>query len=320
MTQVSVGKLAYSPNLKFLVWVSPLFLVACGKAAGVASGTGVNSEPISHAVPISASHAEESLLEGTCVVKPKQFVKLKSQVGGQIKAVLVEQGDKVEAGQVLLTIDTEDLTLRMRRQELELLRLEQRADLLELQLSRANKELEVVNSMAGNQFLPKFTKESLNLAEKKTELEDINLQKRLGKLEIERFHDQLRKATIKAPFSGHVLARTAEPGMVVSSGSEGMATSDVLFELGDLREMLGACVAKESDAVFLRTGLKAKLHIEGANRYINGSVRKVSPAIASDSGLSRREFHINLTGDMNSVLPGMHGTVSLLKDESSGLK
>lgn len=264
-------------------------------------------------------HLADILLGGTCVARPSRSVKIKSQVGGEVRDVLIEQGGKVRAGQVMATIDSKDLHLRLQRGEIENDRLTERIKLLQFQLARADREIELLHRSPDgkNSVVPQYSREMVNLAERKSELVDTQLRQRLAELDLQTIREQIRKSSIRAPFDGIILARAVEPGMIVSPGSEATSASEVLFEIGSSSEMFAACVVKEADAVNIRENMRAKLIFDGApNDEVDGIVKSIAPSIANDGGLTRREFRVKLEKLPSSILPGMHGSVVLTEPKS----
>lgn len=252
-------------------------------------------------------------VQGTCVIKPSRVVRLKSQIGGEVKEVKVEQGAHVRKGDVLASINIADLNLKKARAQIELRRLAGKAELLRFQITRAEKEFSVVQDLAGvkSPFLPKYGKEMASLAERRSDLRDNELSQSLSQLDLKTLDEQLRKSFVLSPFDGIVLSRTVEAGMVIGSGSEGMGGGDVLFEIADPSRLIASCAVKESDALLLSIGSPVSLQVNGIlNNAVDAKITSISPVIAADGGISRREFQVGLKGAMKGgLLPGMNAEV-----------
>jgi len=109
------------------IWVvllfSSLLVTACNAIGG---GTPEEAEPTE--IPIVIADTEV-IAEGSLV--PKQFVNLSFTTGGQVVEVLVEEGDKVTAGQVIARLDqNEQLISAVAGAELELLNARQALEAL----------------------------------------------------------------------------------------------------------------------------------------------------------------------------------------------
>jgi multidrug efflux pump subunit AcrA (membrane-fusion protein) len=291
-------------------------------AVGLAFLCGCNESAQPPATPAAASAAamrtslqrpEPERVRGTCVIKPAQLVRLKSQLAGQVRSVNVMQGDAVRRGDVLATVNTEDLRLRKRRSELELLKLEQREDLLRFQIQRAEKEFSVVRELSKSvsDFAPRFGKEMATLTERRAELKDNLLSQSLSRLDIRTTDESLRKSDVRAPFDGVVLARSVEPGMVIGSGSDTVGGAEVLFEIADLTRLDAACIVKEADALQVAVGKTVSVIVEGAARdKRNARIEHVAPVITNEAGVARREFRVRFAAADNAgLLPGMNAEI-----------
>ena len=99
--------------------------------------------------------------------------------------------------------------------------------------------------------------------------------------------------------------------MVIGSGSEGMGGGDVLFEIADPSRLVASCAVKESDALLLSIGSPVSLQVNGIlTNAVDAKITSISPVIAADGGISRREFQVGLKGAMKGgLLPGMNAEV-----------
>jgi len=249
---------------------------------------------------------------GICVLKPQKLVRLKAQVGGEIRAVLAERGARIKSGQVLATLDTDNVRLRRERSEIELNRLIQRAELLRFQITKTEKELEAIQGLPGaGGMVPRYGKEMATLFERRSDLEDNQLNQAAARIDLRTYDDQIARATIRAPFDGVILARNVEPGMVIGSVIDNASGGDVLFEIADPSKLVAHCIAKEADALLLAIGKRAELSIDGLlDLKVEGEVGQISPVISNEAGVSRREFFVDLlAGAPKKLLSGMNATV-----------
>lgn len=254
-------------------------------------------------------------LRGTCVVKAGRVVKLKAQLGGEIVQVPVNIGDEVKKGQILAMIDTSNLNIRRERASLDLQRLVVRAELLQFQLAKSSAELEAGNTLARQSDLkpPAFGKEIAAVTEKRIDLRDNELNQAMLRLDLRTLDDQISKAAIRAPYDGVVLSRLAEPGMVVGAASENFGGGEALFELGDPKHLIAACLVREADSALIGVGLNASLATDSQpNKPIPAKIVRISPVVMNDAGLARREFEVSVLDDnAQQLLPGMHAIVSI---------
>ncbi len=293
-------------------------LLACQEHAPPKSESKANSVSAVGASGDYAGRTAQTMqlkVRGTCTLKPERVVRLKSQIGGEVKSVAVQQGEKVRRGDILATIDVENLNLRRERTVIELERLVQRAELLRFQVAKAEKEFAIIKEIAGGSATnyARYGKEMASIMERRAELKDNELNQSLSKLDLKVLDDQIRKAAIRAPLDGVILLRAVEPGAVVGSGAESVAGSEVLFEVADPAKLVATCIIKEADAALLVSGRATEIIVDGnEGKPIPGKVGRIAPVIANEGGLARREFLVELTQQSAiHLLPGMNATVEL---------
>ncbi|OGB06144.1 MAG: hypothetical protein A3E25_16250 [Burkholderiales bacterium RIFCSPHIGHO2_12_FULL_69_20] len=151
--------------------------------------------------------------EFDCVLEPRQTVDVRAAVEGLVEQVMVDRGDRVRAGQVLLVLDS-----GVEKSNLELARYratmaggvksaESRVDFAQSKLLRREK-------LADGQFISLQDRDEA-AAEKRladAELVQAKEAQRMAQLEQVRAAEQLRQRTLKSPFTGVVVERMVHPG------------------------------------------------------------------------------------------------------------
>jgi RND family efflux transporter MFP subunit len=128
--------------------------------------------------------------------------------GGLIREVLVEEGDRIAAGDVIAQLDTEPLLAR--RDALVAQRREAEALLDLAQLTSQRQEELTGMGFASQQ---RFDETRLSVAAGSARLEAIAAQIRTLEIDIE-------KSTLTAPFSGVIALRSMDEGAVIAAGAE----------------------------------------------------------------------------------------------------
>lgn len=260
---------------------------------------------------LSAMATTHNRVKAPCVVLAQRTVKLKPESGGAIESVHVKLGDKVSSGQLLAVLQTKDLRLTLARQEVQVLQLDERMALLQLQIGKAQREWSVQQSLYASPSAPglQVAREAVLLAEKKSELRQVELQKQDLLLQKKQLQRLLTIAEVRSPMQGVVLSRNAEVGMVVAPGGSSFNGSDVLFEIGDPERLKAECAARESDATRLAVGAPMTLKLDGGEaRTLAMKLSGIAPAVSNQGGMTSlmfwAEFEVTPT---QRVLPGMHG-------------
>jgi len=215
-------------------------------------------------------------------------VDIATKYPGRIKEVLADEGDTVDEGQVVATMDTEPLEAELRNSEAKIREAEdnRRTALAEVVVKRA--EL----AYSGKQY--KRSKELVVRGAVSEQERDIDLAHRdtsqaalLGAqaqavrtqsaidaatAEAERIKAEIKDSVLKAPIRGRVQNRMAEPGEVLPAGGKVLA----LVDLSDVYMYLffpGAVAGK------VPLGAEARIVLDAAPEYpIRALVSYVSPS------------------------------------------
>ena len=215
-------------------------------------------------------------------------VDIAAKYPGRIKTVRVDEGDTVNAGQIVATMDTEPLEAQLR---------EAQAKIREAQDNRRTALAEVSVKQSELAYADKQYKRSKELVVRGAVSEqerDIDLSRMevarsalLGAgaqavrtqsaidaatAESERLKAEIKDAVLRSPIRGRVQSRTAEPGEVLGGGGKVLALVDLsnVYMYVFLPELIAGKVA---------LGSEARILLDAAPEYpIRATVSYVSPS------------------------------------------
>jgi HlyD family secretion protein len=233
-------------------------------------------------------------------------VDIATKYPGRIKEVLADEGDTVNAGQVVATMDTEPLAAQLRNAE---------AKIREAQDNRRTALAEVSVKQAELAYSQKQYKRSKELvargavSQQEADVDLSHLQVAKAALlgaqaqavrtqsaidaataEAERLKAEIEDSTLKAPLRGRVQNRLAEPGEVLAAGGKVLA-------LVDLSDVYMYVFLPEPIAGKLGLGSEARLILDAVPDYpIRAVVSFVSPeAQFTPKSVETAEERHNLT-------------------------
>ena len=179
--------------------------------------------------------------------------------GIRVAAVLVEVGDTVRAGQPLLRLDARTLQVQARQAN---------ASVAEAKASLA---LARANATRGESLQKEGLISSSNSDELRATL--TSAEARLAAAEADRDAARLRLgfATLAAPDAGVISARTAQPGQIVSSGTD-------LLRMIRQGRLEWRAELTEGDLTRVRVGTPVELKSPSGESVL-GTVRAVAPAV-----------------------------------------
>jgi RND family efflux transporter MFP subunit len=155
-----------------------------------------------------------------CLILPNQTVELRSPVEGLIEKVLVQRGDRVRAGQVLVQLESaaETSAVQLARHRAEA---QGRLASAESRLDYATKKLERSRDLQARNFVTAQARDEAE-AEKRiieAELRDARENRQQAALELRHAQDLLQRRVLRSPFDGVVMDRMLNPGDLAESGT-----------------------------------------------------------------------------------------------------
>jgi HlyD family secretion protein len=181
--------------------------------------------------------------------------------GGIVRAVLVDAGTWVAAGQVLAVVDRSVQTEQAAAIEGQIA--QARAD---AQLARQN--LDRAKRLVGNGFISRADVDTRQAA-----LDSANARVAVAQAQLAQQRALIGRLDVRAPTAGLVLTRSVEAGQIVGPGSA------ALFRVASKGEMELQARLAEADLARLRVGSRAAVTPVGTNFHIEGSIWQISPII-----------------------------------------
>lgn len=214
-------------------------------------------------------------------VEPLREVRLAVQRAGVVADVAVEIGDRVSAGDELLSLDVA----------------EERAELARAEAARTAAERQY-QRVASLQERGDISEAEYQRALAERDIADADLRLWQTRVEFGRIY---------SPLDATVLDRMIEPGEAVD------ARQPVLL-LADLQQSVVRIGVSEIDSVYMQAGQSVQMSIDAlGSEWHETTIRRVYPAADNDSRLITVEVALPDTL-LNSVKPGFLTRVRLLSD------
>ena len=248
---------------------------------------------------VQAATATENVgVPGTVASNAYRDTKVNALVGGVVRHVVVELGARVRRGEPLAVIFSSDLAdaqmkyLSMRATfEADHQKLVRTEKLVALGAA-SRQELEEVTAMhAGHET---------ELAAARQRLLLLGLEARQVDSLTDASH-VVSEVTVPAPANGQVIARSMNPGQVVSAGQELFVVTDLstVWVIGDLYE---------KDFPVVRVGSNAVINVPANNRTLRGRVAYIDPRVDPASRTAKVRVEVSNPGE--NLRLGMFVTLS----------
>ena len=224
--------------------------------------------------PVAASYA------GTAPLEARAESQVVAKTSGVALQVLVEVGQQVRAGQVLVRLDSARAELQAAQSEAQLRKLE----------ANYNRS----RQLASQQLLS-----ANDLDQLKFDLENARAVNRMARLE-------LSYANVLAPISGVIAERSIKPGNFVQINTP-------IFRIVDTSRLEATLNVPERELATLKSGLPVQLGVDALpGQVFQGRVDRVAPVVDSGSGT----FRVVCAFDGGGLLqPGMFGRMKIDYDQ-----
>jgi membrane fusion protein (multidrug efflux system) len=266
-----------------------LVLAACSRGNGN-DWSGRNEEEQLVRMPVEVSEvslgAAESAYRATGTLTAEQQATVVARTSGVLLDVLAEEGDRVNAGDVLARLDDDRLQLEVQRAK--------------ASLGQARADAERARELAERDL---GSDEQYEQARSTLATQQANYD--LAVLEAS-------YAQIQAPFDGVISQRNVKAGNLIQLNQE-------LFTMHQTTPLRVEIFVPETRLVGLREGAPVRMRVDAlAGQVFNGELERISPVIDADSGTVR--LTVMFDNDSDQLRPGMFGRVDVVQEQRDGVR
>ena len=294
-------------------WIIAVLLLAL---AAVGARTVVKSRQAARAAPVKAEAAApvlEFLPSDLLTVTPRDLrqtlaasgslraynqASVKARVAGEVREVLVREGETVKAGQVLVRMDEADYRARQAQAEGALLAARGQLDI-------AAKARENNRALLDRGFI---SKNAYDTASSQYDIAQANVNAAQGGLDVS--HKALGDTVIRAPIAGMVASRSVQPGEKVSADNK-------LLDVIDLARMEMEVAVPTSDIIGIAPGQEVAVKVEGLPQPLPATVVRINPS--TQAGSRSIIAYLQLDNPQNRLRAGMFGEARLTLAKKPGV-
>ena len=245
-------------------------------AALIAISLSFLSQPVLASVTQSG-FAQSGTIIASANVAPAQITHLSFTIPGRVKEVLVNKGDKVTAGQTLVTLDSTELDTA-------------------IELATANRD--VAFAQWEYQLQPRRFQLPEDRVFAKARLDQAEAQIEIAKL-------RLAEATLLSPMDATVVSLDVKPG-------ESVDVAQVVITLATLDKLqVETRDLSERNITRVKVGQTATVYIEALKKDITGTVVAISPVWNTIGGDVVYKVTIALDEQPAGLLWGMSAEVTI---------
>jgi RND family efflux transporter MFP subunit len=244
-------------------------------------------------------------LPGT--VRALEQTKLYPRVTGYVRKWLVDIGDKVKAGQLLVEIDTPELDAQLSQARAQLAQAQAAVNQVVAQRDYSKSNTERYASLADQQLVSKSQVEQTQAQASTDEASVASAQSNVvaQQANVRRLLETQAFARVVAPFAGTITTRNIERGDLVTE-----TRTTELYTIAAIDPVRVFVDVPQSAAASVRVGAEASLVVrEFPDRKFVGKVTRAAGAL--DPDLHTMTTEVQVPNPDGALMPGMYVQVAL---------
>ncbi len=187
----------------------------------------------------AATGGQKTLLNASGYVTARRAATVSSKFTGKVVEVMVEEGMKVEAGQILARLDASNVEASLHLAQAQLLSARAMMEETRPNLVFARQELKRAMDLAATKAV---SESDLHRRESEAKALEARLERQdaeiaVAKSEVAQWRQQVDDAIIRAPFAGVVTSKNAQPGEMISPMSAGGFTRTGICTIVDMTSL-----------------------------------------------------------------------------------
>jgi HlyD family secretion protein len=287
----------------FVMWGGLGLLVAGGAAWWWTSSA--TRSTVAYQTLVARVGALTITVSTTGTVQPINQVQVGSEISGRVNSVSVDYNARVTAGQVLATIDTDQLAAQTQHAAAVLSAAQ--ADVVNRQaaLNLAENNQSRAQALAVHEVISRQELENAATALQQAQaaVNASAAQVKVAEADLSADQTQLGKAVIRSPIDGIVLERNVDPGQTVAASFQ----APVLFTIAnDLKQMELLVDVDEADAGSVREGQSASFTVEAyPDIHFDARVEQLRYDPVTVSGVVTYKSVLSVDNSKLLLRPGM---------------
>lgn len=266
------------------------------------------------ATPAAQGGRADILLQATGYVAARRRATVSAQITGMLVDVNVEEGDRVERGQVLARLDDNSLSASQRAASAELLAARAKVEQVKAEVDHAERKATRQEELLGTQLVSRETAEQA-----RTEVKTLHAQLRAAERQAESARAQSDMADVavaytevKAPFAGVVIRKDAQVGEIVSPQSNGGFTRSGICTIVDMDSLEVDVDVNEAYIGRVKTGMAGEVVLDAYPGW-RIPARVVAIVPTADRGKATVRVRVGFETKDSRIVPDMGARVSFLK-------
>ncbi len=249
-------------------------------------------------------------------LRPYQEIDLHAKVAGYLENISVDIGDRVQAGQLLATIEVPELADDIQRAKAALDRNEQEvsraqaaydeAHLVYTRLAAVDKaQPNLIAQQELDAGVEKDRTTASALAATKAEVD-------VSRAEIAKLQTMMKYSRIVAPFSGIITRRYADPGALIQAGISSSTQTLPLVRLSQNNRLRLDIPISVSYVSRIDLGGPVEIHVDSCAKSFSGKIARSTRKV--DTATRTMDVEVDVPNEDLKLIPGMYASVAVRLD------
>ncbi|OOM75598.1 multidrug resistance protein MdtA precursor [Clostridium puniceum] len=249
---------------------------------------------------------------------------INSKISARVISVSVENGQHVKAGDVIVTLDAQDIQNNIEASQSQLKVTEQQLNSAQVSLKKfktslddANRNYERQKALYEKGGISKADYEAaektLTNAQADYEAGNVSIETSKANIEVQKvsianLQDSLNNTVIKAPISGVISDKSVNIGQMASQGT-------ALAKVNNIAAVYATIQIPQDKINNVKVGQAATVTFEGSDQSYSGAVQNIN--LSADTTARVFECKIKLDNSDNTLYPGTFAKVELFSDQKT---
>ena len=260
--------------------------------------------------------AAASVLDASGYVVARRMATVSAKITGKVREVLIEEGMKVEAGQVMATLDPVDADASRALSQAQVEAARSQVANVQAQLTEAEANARRLSSLVQQQLVARSQYDQAVAARDalRAQLQAAQRNVTVASRSLAISDNGVDNTIVRAPFAGVVIAKAAQPGEIVSPMAAGGGFTRT--GIGTIVDMDSLEVEVEVGEAFIgrvQPGMRTETVLNAYQDWkIPGKVIAIIPA--ADRGKATVKVRVGIDAKDARIVPDMGARVSFLEE------
>jgi HlyD family secretion protein len=261
-----------------------------------------------------------SAVSAAGTVEANFMVEIKSKASGEILSFPHEPGDAVKAGEEMIRLDPKTERRNLERAAADVASATAAVKSAESALLERRAKLKRAEQLMGRKIIAAQDYEEAKASALASEAQLIEAQAARKRAEVAAADakERLDETVIASPIDGVVVAKTVEPGQIISSGISSFTGGTTLATVADLSKMFVMAQVDETDIGAVFEGQEAQVTVDAyRDKVFVGQVVRIHPMGKVENNITVFEVKVEVDDPLRDMLrPAMSANVDLIVEKA----